>query len=84
MAGLDEKKQLTRPREGRIVVGVCAGFGEYLGIDPNVVRVVLAAITVFSAGMGIWVYLVAWVVMPEEGEPESIMSKWFRGLGGSS
>jgi phage shock protein PspC (stress-responsive transcriptional regulator) len=83
MAGLDERKRLTRPRAGRIVAGVCAGFGGYLGIDPNVVRIVLAALTIFSAGMGVMVYLVAWVVVPEEGEKEAILSTWLRGLGGS-
>ena len=31
-------KKLTRPRNGRMLGGVCAGIGEYLGIDPTVVR----------------------------------------------
>jgi phage shock protein PspC (stress-responsive transcriptional regulator) len=65
-------KQLVRPLEGRMIAGVCAGIGQYLGVDPNVVRLVFAALTIFSAGVGALVYLVAWAVLPEEGEKSSI------------
>jgi phage shock protein PspC (stress-responsive transcriptional regulator) len=56
-----------------MVAGVCAGIGDYLGVDATVVRVVIAALTIFSVGMGALVYLVAWAVIPEEGEPKSIV-----------
>jgi phage shock protein PspC (stress-responsive transcriptional regulator) len=69
-------KQLVRPREGRMIAGVCAGIGEYLGVDPNVVRVVFAALTIFTAGAGALVYLVAWAVLPEEGEKSSIAENY--------
>ena len=55
-----------------MVAGVCAGLGDYFGIDANVVRIAFAALTIFSAGAGALVYLVAWVVLPEEGEKTSI------------
>ncbi len=64
-------KQLIRPRQGRMVAGVCAGLGDYFGIDANVVRLVFALLTVFG-GAGALVYLVAWLVVPEEGESKSI------------
>ncbi len=69
-------KQLIRPRSGRMVAGVCAGIGEYLGIDPNLVRVLFAALTIFSVGVGALVYLVAWAVVPEEGEKGSIAENY--------
>ena len=33
-----ETKQLTRSKSNRMIAGVCAGLGEYMGIDPTVVR----------------------------------------------
>lgn len=69
---MDGRKQLIRPRSGRMIAGVCAGIGEYFGVDPNIVRVVFAALTIFSIGAGALVYVVAWAVVPEEGEKQSI------------
>jgi len=65
-------KRLVRTRDGRVVAGVCSGLGEYLGLDANLIRLILAVITVFSAGVGALAYLAAWVVIPEEGEKTSI------------
>jgi phage shock protein C len=72
MNGMDGRKQLIRPREGRMVAGVCAGIGEYFGVDANIVRVLFAALTIFSIGAGALVYVIAWAVVPEEGEKQSI------------
>jgi phage shock protein PspC (stress-responsive transcriptional regulator) len=65
-------KRLERKREGRMVAGVCAGIGDYFGIDANIVRLVFA-IACFFGFMGALVYLVAWAVLPEEDEKESIV-----------
>jgi phage shock protein C len=69
-------KRLIRPREGRMIAGVCAGIGQFFGIDPNIVRIVFAALTLFSAGAAALVYLAAWVVVPEEGESGSIAENY--------
>ena len=73
-------KVLLRPREGRVIAGVCAGIGRYFGLDSTLIRLALAVITVFTGGFGVLAYLVAWVVIPEEGESGSIadnlMSKY--------
>jgi len=76
MDGMNDRKQLVRPREGRMIAGVCAGIGEYLGIDANIIRVVFAAFTLFSVGIGALVYLIAWAVVPEEGEKKSIAENY--------
>ena len=60
-----------------MVAGVCAGLGQFFGIDANIVRIVFAALTVFSAGAAALVYLIAWVVVPEEGEGGSIAENYF-------
>lgn len=74
---MDGRKQLIRPREGRMIAGVCAGIGDYFGVDANIVRVVFAALTIFSIGAGALVYVVAWAVVPEEGEKQSIVEGYF-------
>lgn len=66
-----QKKQLRRPREGRIVAGVCAGLADYLSVDVTLVRLAFALLTIFG-GAGALFYLVAWLVIPEEHEPASI------------
>jgi phage shock protein C len=65
-------KQLRRTTNGRIIAGVCSGIGEYVGIDANLVRIGLAIATVFG-GVGIAVYAVGWLLMPEEGRNTSIV-----------
>lgn len=66
-------KVLVRSRKGRMLAGVCAGIADYFGIDVTLVRLILAVICVFTAGAGVLAYLVAWAVIPEEGEQVSIV-----------
>jgi phage shock protein PspC (stress-responsive transcriptional regulator) len=65
-------KQLRRTRNGRIIAGVCSGAGDYLGIDANIIRIVLAIATLFG-GAGIGVYAIGWLLIPEEGRDSSIV-----------
>src|SRR5271167_4926552 len=57
-------RRLERSVTDRKLGGVCAGVGEYLGIDVAIVRV-LAVISVLFYGIGLFAYLVAWLVIPE-------------------
>jgi phage shock protein PspC (stress-responsive transcriptional regulator) len=70
--GLAPAKKLYRRREGRVVAGVCAGLSAYFGIDANLVRLGFAVFAVFW-GLGALIYLIAWAVIPEEGEDSSIV-----------
>lgn len=70
--GADGTKRLYRRREGRIVAGVCAGLAAYFGIDVTLVRLAFAVATILW-GLGALVYLVAWAVVPEEGDGASIV-----------
>jgi phage shock protein PspC (stress-responsive transcriptional regulator) len=63
---------LVRPKDGRIIAGVCAGVADYLGVDVNIVRLVLAVLTIFTAGTGVLAYAAAWALIPEEGHSTSI------------
>ena len=56
---------LVRPREGRILGGVCAGLGRRVGLSPWVVRL-LAIASLFLPGPQFIAYIVLWVLMPSE------------------
>jgi len=59
-----EQKKLTKSSENRMICGVCAGVGEYLGIDPTVVRLAWVLLT-FVGAAGIIAYIIAAIIMPE-------------------
>lgn len=54
-----------------MVAGVCAGLAAYFKVDANLVRLLFGVFTIIW-GLGALVYVVAWAVVPEEGESESI------------
>ena len=60
-----EPKRLFRSRKDHILGGVCGGLGNYLNVDPVLVRVVWA-ILFFAAGVGLLAYILAWIIIPEE------------------
>ncbi len=66
-------KVLVRRRDNRIVAGVCAGLADYVGMDVNLLRVLVAVVSLFTVGTGVLAYLVAWIVIPEEGQKTSIV-----------
>jgi phage shock protein C len=59
-------KKLVRPREGRMIAGVCAGVANYLKVDPAIVRLAAVVLAVFTAGTAALVYAAGWILMPEE------------------
>ncbi|MBI2134273.1 PspC domain-containing protein [Candidatus Woesearchaeota archaeon] len=59
-------KQLLRSKKNRMIAGVCGGLGRYLDVDPTVVRVIFAVFTILSLGTGIIIYLLLWILIPEE------------------
>ena len=64
---MDNPKKLTRPRQDRKMAGACAGLANYLGLDPTVVRVIYAILTLCTAIVpGLIVYLILMLVIPED------------------
>jgi phage shock protein C len=64
-------KRVYRIRDGRVVAGVCAGLAAYFGVDATLVRLAFALLTAFG-GLGVLLYLGAWVVIPDEVDGTSI------------
>jgi phage shock protein C len=59
-------RAFRRSRDDRMVAGVCAGAARLLGVDVALLRVLLVAATLFGLGAGALVYLICWIVVPEE------------------
>ena len=61
------EKKLTKSNTNKMLSGVLGGIGEYFGIDPTLVRVGYAALTVFSAGFpGLLLYIVLALIIPKQ------------------
>ena len=60
-------KRLRRSRSDRMIAGVCGGIGEYLGVDPPVIRLAFVGLTLLG-GAGVVVYVAAIFVVPREPE----------------
>ena len=56
----------SRPREGRKIAGVCAGFARYLNIDVTLVRLIAIVLLLCPPTCGFLAYIVAWIVMPND------------------
>lgn len=59
-------KVLMRSRKNRILAGVCGGIGEYLEIDPTVIRLLWTLFSFLSMGAGVFAYILAWIIIPEK------------------
>ena len=61
------EKRLTKSNTNKMLSGVLGGIGEYFSIDPTLVRVGYAALTVFSAGFpGLLLYIVLALIIPKQ------------------
>jgi phage shock protein PspC (stress-responsive transcriptional regulator) len=56
---------LVRPREGRMIGGVCAGLARRFGISPTAMRVIFL-ISCLLPGPQFVVYIALWILMPGE------------------
>lgn len=61
---LSRSEALRRPREGRMIAGICAGFALRYGWDVALVRLVLVLAAIFGVGTPFLAYLIAWIVIP--------------------
>ncbi len=62
-----ENIKLYRSNSDRMVGGVCGGLGTFLNIDPIFVRL-LFVLLLFGSEFGFILYLLLWIIIPEEGK----------------
>ena len=68
----DEFRALRRSRSDRVVAGVLGGLGRRLDIDPVVLRIVTVVLAIFG-GVGVLLYVAAWLLVPAEDEEGSVL-----------
>ncbi|HEY5050812.1 MAG TPA: PspC domain-containing protein, partial [Acidothermaceae bacterium] len=76
--GRFDLRLLRRSRDDRMIGGVCGGLGRYVGIDPIIFRIVLAALAIFG-GVGLLLYALAWLLIPEDGTDLSELHRLVQG-----
>lgn len=57
--------KLYKSNRDKMILGVCGGLGQYLGIDPSIIRI-LWVIAAFIYGSGIFLYFIVGIILPEE------------------
>jgi phage shock protein C len=62
-----ENVKLYRSVSDRMIGGVCGGLGAFLNIDPIFVRL-LFILLLLGSNFGFLLYLILWIVIPEEGK----------------
>src|SRR5689334_18916007 len=68
-------QRLMRSRTDKVIAGVAGGIGQYLAIDPVIVR--LAFVALCFTGVGILLYPVLWLIMPVEGSQRATPDQAF-------
>ncbi len=58
-------KKLYRSRDDKFLAGVCGGLADYFNMDSNLIRILWIILILFK-GAGVLVYLIAWLIIPEE------------------
>jgi phage shock protein C len=63
----DQPKRLYRSSRDKMIFGVCGGLAHYMGVDPTLIRIVVALATFFSAIFpGIVLYIILGFVIPSD------------------
>ena len=74
-----ERVLLRRSYTDRMLGGVAGGLARYFGVDPTLVRIAFAVLTVFG-GAGLWLYLAGVLLIPDEGSDQSIAGSLIESL----
>jgi phage shock protein PspC (stress-responsive transcriptional regulator) len=62
-----DRQGLSRPQNGRILGGVCAGLGRRFGLSPWISRLLFVLLLMVVPGSQLLIYPVLWILMPAEG-----------------
>jgi phage shock protein C len=73
---ISEPPRLRRSTDDKVVAGVCGGLGRYFGVDPLFFRLAFVVLAI-GGGSGVLLYIVAWLIIPQEKSGDSV------GQGGS-
>ena len=57
-------KRLIRSNKNKMIAGVCGGIGEYMNVDPTIIRLIWVLFSL--TGAGVLAYIIAWIIIPEK------------------
>ena len=72
-------RQLRRSTDEKMLAGVAGGIARYLNVDVTLVRVIIAVLALLN-GVGLALYIAAWLLIPEDGEDQSLAAAWIASL----
>ncbi len=67
-------KRLRRSSSDKKIAGICGGFGDYFKVDSTLIRV-LWILAVLFFGTGLLLYLILWIVVPLDGDPDLMSTR---------
>lgn len=62
-----EPKRIYRVQQNKVIAGIATGIGDYFSLDPTIIRL-LFVFMAFFGGTGIIIYIILWIIMPNESE----------------
>ena len=68
-------RRLSRSADDRMLAGVAGGIARYLDVDVTLVRIGIVALTLLT-GTAAALYVAAWLLIPADGEDQSIAAAW--------
>ena len=74
-------RRLRRRTSDRVIGGVAGGIGDYLNVDPVLIRAAFAGLMIFG-GAGLVLYVLGWLLIPEDGHEHSIVEAAIRNVVG--
>ena len=77
-AAAKPSRVLRRETRHGMVAGVLAGLGDYIGVDPVVLRILFVVTVVATGGLLLLAYLVAWAAIPAAEGGAAPLARWLR------
>jgi phage shock protein PspC (stress-responsive transcriptional regulator) len=74
-AGQPQAGRLRRSADDKMLAGVAGGIARSLNADVTLVRVIIAALVLFT-GAGAALYIAAWLLIPEDGDDQPVAAAW--------
>lgn len=62
---MERMNPLVRPRQDRVIAGVCSAVANRFDISPTTARII-TVLAVLFAGLSLWAYILLWIIVPNE------------------
>ena len=83
VSGQSQARQLRRSADEAMLGGVAAGLARYLDADVTLVRLIIVALCLVT-GTGPGLYIAAWLLIPRDGQDQSVAAAWIARRRGQS